>query len=327
MSCRCPDGPQTTRFSCRPIHSRVRSAAWVGAGTEDRRSSQASKVLPVGNAARARRVASADRSRPATSSVSRRAEHLGGVPPLGFGGGQDLGGGAADVRQPHPAQQLFQPGVQRRRGRDARRSPPAPGGSGEVEVVDGQADVIPELAEGAAALGPGGVGELGAELRVAATVSAQASSCEQATRTPRISSMSVLVSLMSSSGPGRVIGLPPSRGAGPSRRCPGPGCALAGPGTGLPRRRAWWARIAARSPSANRPAAAACPSAWSTCGGPVQGGQLDGLRPSWPGSGRCLRRRPRPATARRRPRSPGTRASAAVRGLGVRSSAPGGAGG
>ena len=31
-----PEGPQTTRFSCRPIHSSVRSAAWVGAGMEDR---------------------------------------------------------------------------------------------------------------------------------------------------------------------------------------------------------------------------------------------------------------------------------------------------
>ena len=28
------DGPQTTRFSRRPIHSSVRSACWVGAGTE-----------------------------------------------------------------------------------------------------------------------------------------------------------------------------------------------------------------------------------------------------------------------------------------------------
>jgi hypothetical protein len=65
-----PDRPQTTRFSCRPIHSRVRSAAWVGAGTEDSRSSQAAKILPVGKAARARRVASAERSRPATSSAS-----------------------------------------------------------------------------------------------------------------------------------------------------------------------------------------------------------------------------------------------------------------
>ena len=48
----------------------------------------------------------------------QRAEHLGGVPPLGLGDRQHLGGDAAHVRQPHPAQQLFEPGVDRRRGRD-----------------------------------------------------------------------------------------------------------------------------------------------------------------------------------------------------------------
>ena len=44
-------------------------------------------------------------------------EHLGGVPPLRLGGREDFGGDAAHVRQPHPAQQLLQPGIQRRRGR------------------------------------------------------------------------------------------------------------------------------------------------------------------------------------------------------------------
>ena len=66
-----PDGPQTTRFSLRCTHSRVRSACWVGAGIEEASGFQASKVFPVGNAAAARRVASADRSRPATSSANR----------------------------------------------------------------------------------------------------------------------------------------------------------------------------------------------------------------------------------------------------------------
>ena len=61
-----PAGPQTTRFSARPIHSRVRSAAWVGAGIEEVASFQAWKVFPVGNAARARPVANEERSRPAT---------------------------------------------------------------------------------------------------------------------------------------------------------------------------------------------------------------------------------------------------------------------
>src|SRR5690554_6928043 len=30
-----PEGPQTTRFSCRSTHSRVRRARWVGAGIDD----------------------------------------------------------------------------------------------------------------------------------------------------------------------------------------------------------------------------------------------------------------------------------------------------
>ena len=41
-----PDGPQTTRFSRRSTHSRVRSACWVGAGIEERSGSQACEGLP-----------------------------------------------------------------------------------------------------------------------------------------------------------------------------------------------------------------------------------------------------------------------------------------
>lgn len=41
-----PAGPQTTRFSRRPTHSRVCSACWVGNGIDDAVGSQASKVLP-----------------------------------------------------------------------------------------------------------------------------------------------------------------------------------------------------------------------------------------------------------------------------------------
>jgi hypothetical protein len=40
------------------------------------------------------------------------AEHLGGVPALRFGDSEHVGCDAAHVRQPHPPQQLFQPGVQ-----------------------------------------------------------------------------------------------------------------------------------------------------------------------------------------------------------------------
>ena len=66
-----PDGPQTTTFSFRPIHSRVRSACCVGTGIEDADSSQVSKVFPVGNPAALRLVASMDRARPVTSSTKR----------------------------------------------------------------------------------------------------------------------------------------------------------------------------------------------------------------------------------------------------------------
>jgi hypothetical protein len=51
-----PEGPHTTRFSCRSIHSRVASDRCVGAGTELTCSSQVSNVLPVGNPAAARLV-------------------------------------------------------------------------------------------------------------------------------------------------------------------------------------------------------------------------------------------------------------------------------
>src|SRR5674476_1318011 len=66
-----PDGPHTTRFSRRWTHSRVPSACWVGAGIEDAAGDQAWNVLPVGNPAVARRVARAERSRPADSSLNR----------------------------------------------------------------------------------------------------------------------------------------------------------------------------------------------------------------------------------------------------------------
>ncbi len=47
----------------------------------------------------------------------QRPEDLGGIPPLGLGRGDDLGRGAPHIRQAHPAQQLVQAVVQRRRGR------------------------------------------------------------------------------------------------------------------------------------------------------------------------------------------------------------------
>ena len=62
-----PEGPQTTRFSCRSIHSRVPASAGSGRGSSDTFSSQVSKVLPVGNPARGRRVLIED------AAVVRRA--------------------------------------------------------------------------------------------------------------------------------------------------------------------------------------------------------------------------------------------------------------
>jgi hypothetical protein len=57
-----PEGPQTTRFSLRLIHSKVRRACWVGPGMEEASGSQASKVFPVGKPAALRREASMDRA-------------------------------------------------------------------------------------------------------------------------------------------------------------------------------------------------------------------------------------------------------------------------
>jgi hypothetical protein len=65
-----PLGPQTTRFSRRPTHSSVRNVVWVATGIDERLVSQAANVLPVGKAACSRRVANAERSRPAISSFS-----------------------------------------------------------------------------------------------------------------------------------------------------------------------------------------------------------------------------------------------------------------
>ena len=64
-----PDGPQITRFSFRSIHSRLFSARWVGLGMEDRPSSQAWKVFPVGKPAALRLIWTEEARLPATSSV------------------------------------------------------------------------------------------------------------------------------------------------------------------------------------------------------------------------------------------------------------------
>ena len=64
-----PEDPTTLRFSRRPTHSGVRSAVWVGTGIEEASSFRIWKVLPVGKAARVRRVRRLAASRPAASSA------------------------------------------------------------------------------------------------------------------------------------------------------------------------------------------------------------------------------------------------------------------
>ena len=99
-----PASKQTTRFSARPIHSRVRSAAWVGVGSRTvrrpRRRRSSRWGTPPGPAGGQRAPV------PAGDLLGdQHGRHLGGVPALRFRGGEDLGGGAADVWEPHPAWQ------------------------------------------------------------------------------------------------------------------------------------------------------------------------------------------------------------------------------
>jgi hypothetical protein len=97
-----PDGPQTTRFSCRLIYSRVRSA-FLGRGRHG-----GQHVVPgvegfAGGECGAGPAGGQRGTVPAGDFLGeQRPEHFGGVPPLGFGDSQDLGGDAAHVREPHP---------------------------------------------------------------------------------------------------------------------------------------------------------------------------------------------------------------------------------
>ena len=65
-----PDGPTRTRFSARPIQSRLRSAHWASGGIAEAAGSQASKVLPDGSRAALRWCSRVERSRPAASSAN-----------------------------------------------------------------------------------------------------------------------------------------------------------------------------------------------------------------------------------------------------------------
>ena len=110
------------RFSARPTHSRVARADWVGTGMEESCLAPGVERLaggqPGGLAAHAPGglVAAAD------LLGEQDPQDLGGVPALGAGGGQDLGGGGAQVGQPHPLEHRGQVLGQRAAGPAGSRS-------------------------------------------------------------------------------------------------------------------------------------------------------------------------------------------------------------
>ena len=351
-----PAGPQTTRFSARPIHSRVRSAAWVGAGIEDSRRVPGGEGLAGGEP----RPGPAGGQRgpvPAGDLLGQqRFEHLGGVPALRFGGGQQLGGGAADIRQPHPPQQPLQLGVQRRGA-----------GCGSVMAVG---HGWPRSPSSSAAMRSAMCGQQPAacsRVRVPGEVTGEpvevgAGGCRRRRRASRRGRRSA--------SPTPTVPRPRRRPAGRGHRRPvggehrsrdhgrsgrgSPGhlglsetglaesgspnpahpavpwarlwsspARPAGPGSAV----AWWDRIAARSPSAEPARGRGLPERAVHHGGAVQPGQLDRLGHLGPdpraARGGGLGQPQRRAVTERQER----RLAAVVRGRGVRSSAPAGAGG
>ena len=66
-----PDGPVSTRFSCRSTHSRVISAFWVASLIEESSGRQLENVLPLGSCAFFRRIRRVAALRPVTSASSR----------------------------------------------------------------------------------------------------------------------------------------------------------------------------------------------------------------------------------------------------------------
>ena len=140
-----PDGPQTTRFSCRSIHSNVVSDRWVGAGIDDTVSSQVSNVLPVGNPAAVRRMLIDDALPAGEFLGEQRPDGFGWVPALRFGGGQHVGCVAAHVRQMQLSQQVDDL-IDRcgRVGHDAASPKPPSSGGGLHRVVLVGASSLPD---------------------------------------------------------------------------------------------------------------------------------------------------------------------------------------
>ena len=78
---------------------------------EESGSRQESNVLPAGRPAALRRHPPGGLVAAADLLGDQHPEDLGGVPALGPGGGEDVGGGGAQVGQPHPAQHARLEGV------------------------------------------------------------------------------------------------------------------------------------------------------------------------------------------------------------------------
>ena len=110
------------------------SDRWVGAGIDETVSSQASKVLPVGNPAALRRVAIEERLPAGELLGEQGPDRFGGFPALRLGGGQHVGGVAAHVRAGAAGATGRRP--RRSSGAVVRSSPEAfPGGGAVLERV------------------------------------------------------------------------------------------------------------------------------------------------------------------------------------------------
>ncbi len=86
-----PEGPQTTGSPGGAPTPGCAGPAGSGLGSRTARGSQAWKVFPDGNPAVVLRLASAERSRPATYSAQQRVKDLGRFPALRVRGGDDFG--------------------------------------------------------------------------------------------------------------------------------------------------------------------------------------------------------------------------------------------
>ena len=329
MSCRCRTGRRPPGSLGGAIHSRVRSAGWVGAGIEEVAGFQACEGFAGGEPGPARRVASEERSRPATSSASRALRTSAGSQRCALAVASSSGA----------ARRMCGSRI-RRSSRSSSSSSGGAGGACAVAVMAGPDPrraarrcvrrcagpnhaALPAGADAGEGRGrsrraacPGvGVGRASRRVRRSASPTRavprqRRRSAGRARRRRRLVSMLGAGLRTASSGHRLIAGHPP-RGhrTRPSRRCPGPGCGPRPPA----------ARPAARSavaglvgqdrgevalgrtgpwprpgPSAQSTAAAPCSAARSTASAILA---------------RILRRpprRPRSATTPRRHRAPGT---------------------